>query len=659
MEPYILSTIAGRAATPMDIPEVAEMILSFLDDWTISVKVARVCRKWLNACLHRIKREATWDTVNPQENNKDNDLNWLRQASRINCYLREGVQLTDEWEALCEALRRRHEVYLEKLEQRRQGYLMVRNNKTDDDSDTTSRHLPAPPLLDLLLRELWIQGYADLSLSRLFPYVTSITNLNIIFACDGAIEMRLLLNNCPHLESISLESLCTLTLSGPWVLNEKTLKKRCPLPLQRLHFKGVQLPQSCLQALLTISPFIQQLTVCEAKPRAIGPYILDGPKLVEHVKQHNRHLQSFHFSNKENGSTILEIQLPNVVGNAHSCTTGIQRTFRGQEFTPSHVRNLQLQQPDMLTNIELLTQCPNLHDCLCLLPTLLHLKAPLAGFLLEYMDVHNRWQHGRLRLGEGRSLPKLWACRDLQTLHLGMYGYGNDPERARLLFGYVSVICPKLRDLEISGVDPWRPAWSTYRPTPLTMGLEGGLCLLSRLRFLERLRVGALDENIKLPSFHWDWMVDSSDRKTEEAKQRKRLKVIQSWKAKLAAEARRDKLRWQNMCLLEGVQDLTAHLGDDEQLKSELQHLGLLKDVALCLEGICDNQRLEGEGEDEDDDGVVAAVVVVVAVENPKKYNGQRQMARKAWCAAMVSDVIPTAASFRCVSPEASVCFQG
>ncbi|KAF9124693.1 hypothetical protein BGW39_007959, partial [Mortierella sp. 14UC] len=569
--PHILSTIAGRTAIPMDIPEVAEQILSYLDDWTINAKVALVCRKWLNACLYRISREATWDTVDSKDNN--DNLSRLRQVSRINCYLRDGVQSTGKWEALCEVLRRRHEMYLKKQELRKQYY-----NKTEYDYVTPARQPPL--LLDLPLRELWIQGFADLSLSRLFPYVTSITNLHILFACEGAIEMRLLLNNCPHLESISLESLCTLTLSGPWILKEDMLKKRYPLLLRRLRLKGVQLPQSCLESLLTISPFVRHLTVCEVKSRTIGPYILDGPKLAEHVKKHNRQLQSFHFSSQENSSTILTLQPPDVFENTHSRVTEIELTFRGPELGPSRIRNLQLQQLYMLTNVELLTQCPDLHDCLCLLPTLLHLKAPMANFSLDYMDIHNRWQHGRLR----RHLPGLWACRDLQTLHLGLDGYGDDPERARLLFGYVSVLCPKLRDLEISGIDPWRPAWSTYRPKLLTMGLEGGFCLLSRLRLLERLRVGSLDESIKLPSYHWDWMIVSSDSRTEAAKQRKRLKIVKSWKDKLTAEARRDKLRWQNMCLLEGVQDITAHLGDDEQLKSELQHLGLLQDVALCLE---------------------------------------------------------------------------
>jgi hypothetical protein len=46
------------------------------------------------------------------------------------------------------------------------------------------------------------------------------------------------------------------------------------------------------------------------------------------------------------------------------------------------------------------------------------------------------------------------------------------------------------------------------------------------------------------------------------------------------------------MCLLEGIQDITAHLGEDEKLKGELQHLGLLQDLVLYLE------EMQSEGDE-------------------------------------------------------------
>jgi hypothetical protein len=93
-------------------------------------------------------------------------------------------------------------------------------------------------------------------------------------------------------------------------------------------------------------------------------------------------------------------------------------------------------------------------------------------------------------------------------------------------------------------------------------------------------------------------MIVSPDSRVEATKQRKRLKVIKSWKVKMDEEALRNKLRLQCLCLLEGVQDPTAHLGNDEKLKAQLEHLGLLKDVALFLKRI----PME-EGSDDEDVG--------------------------------------------------------
>lgn len=582
----------------MDIPEVAEHIFSYLDDFTINNKVTLVCRQWLVASLYRINREAIWDTHDPQvkEEEEKHVLSRLQEVSRINCYLRDGIQSTDKWEALCEALRSRHETYLTRLERWQQGYLVQREDKTndvdgDDDADrATQRQGP----LMLPLREVRIHGFADLSISRLFPYFPSITSLQIHFSCNGAIEMRLLLNSCPRLESLSLRSIGTLMLSGPWILSEYIARKRRPLALRRIDFRGVQLPQACLETLLTISPYVQQLTVYEARHKTGGPYAINEAKLAEHVKKFCCHLQSFHFSNRENASNSVMIQLSGVGNTSSPYLTEVGHLYHGSEFVPSLVRSPQLQS-NSLTRLEILANCPHLHECLCDLPTLLHLRAPGTFISLDDVDIHLRQRYGRL---SHRPLPRLWACRDLQTLHIGCRVYGSNGVAERHIFGYISVLCPKLRDLEISGVENWMLLNPTHRLRAMTMSLEGGFCLLGRLKLLERLRVGSTDIDIKLPSWHWDWMIVSPDSRVEATKQRKRLKVIKSWKVKMDEEALRNKLRLQCLCLLEGVQDPTAHLGNDEKLKAQLEHLGLLKDVALFLKRI----PME-EGSDDEDVG--------------------------------------------------------
>ncbi|KAI8346573.1 hypothetical protein B0O80DRAFT_533511 [Mortierella sp. GBAus27b] len=73
----------------------------------------------------------------------------------------------------------------------------------------------------------------------------------------------------------------------------------------------------------------------------------------------------------------------------------------------------------------------------------------------------------------------IWACRGLQTLHLTFQSsvYDFSPTtRARMLYGYLSLVCPRLRDLSI-------------RHSNLDLSLEGGMCMLARLRWLEKIRI--------------------------------------------------------------------------------------------------------------------------------------------------------------------------
>ncbi|KAG0216136.1 hypothetical protein BGX33_000473 [Mortierella sp. NVP41] len=562
-------TLTGRPLTPLDITELAEHIFLFLDDTTINNLVILVCRRWYFINLYRIIREATWDSIEPL---KEEETRRLQEVSQINCYLQEGNQSTDKWSELSEVFRTRHQQYLAKLERRKQGELAQQ-----DDGNTTISG--GQSLRDLPLQDVRFHGFVDHSLCQLFPYLSSITSLQVRLICDAVIDMRLLLSNCPHLKSISLQSFMAITLSGPWILNEKTLKKRYPSPLRRLDLRGVRFPQSCLESLISISPYLQHLTINKVVQRnAGGPYAFDV-KFAQYVDQHCRHLQSYHYSDQDGRSA--GVPSPRVTPSS----TGIEHTLRGYDLSVRFMRSLQVQ-PNVLTNLELLTESPRLHECLCVAPYLLHLKAARSNIPLKYFDVHARIAHGRVNTYTDDVMPGVWACRGLRTLHLACYGEGPDPLVTRLIFGYVSVVCPELRDLDINGAECYRTYLSAAaRASPLCMGLEGGLCLLTRLKSLGRLRVGAVDCDLKAPDWQWDWMVVSPDKSIEEVKQRKRRAVIESWGPMLEAEARRDALRLQNLCQLEGVDDPTGHIGD-RQLQIELQHLGQLKDVVLFLEGL-------------------------------------------------------------------------
>ncbi|KAF9287803.1 hypothetical protein BGZ74_001008 [Mortierella antarctica] len=73
----------------------------------------------------------------------------------------------------------------------------------------------------------------------------------------------------------------------------------------------------------------------------------------------------------------------------------------------------------------------------------------------------------------------VWKCRQLETLHIRFENVRNGEEtarEARQMFGYLSRVCPELRDL-------WIAQWLLY------LGFNSGMCLLTRLQKLERLTI--------------------------------------------------------------------------------------------------------------------------------------------------------------------------
>ncbi|KAF9273211.1 hypothetical protein BGZ68_001709 [Mortierella alpina] len=120
-----------------------------------------------------------------------------------------------------------------------------------------------------------------------------------------------------------------------------------------------------------------------------------------------------------------------------------------------------------------------LHDFLCTTPTLRHLIAPTVTYYTEYMDLNrvlvgSRDSHPDTPRSDGR----FWACRALETLQLEIRArYEADTlHHSRVIFGYLSKCCPQLVDLQI-------------RRPYLSFWLVSGMCLLSRLHKLERLRL--------------------------------------------------------------------------------------------------------------------------------------------------------------------------
>ncbi|KAF9346488.1 hypothetical protein BGX26_002002, partial [Mortierella sp. AD094] len=138
------------------------------------------------------------------------------------------------------------------------------------------------------------------------------------------------------------------------------------------------------------------------------------------------------------------------------------------------------------------TSVPALHSFLCASPLLLHLRAKGAVYNSSmFMDF--TWRNVK---AEGN----VWACHNLQTLQLTFLEPWAREDwsevHSRVLFGYISRVCPKLKELWI------------YRPG-VSLKLEGGLCLLTRCKDLESLTIktGRLD-GLATSTVSLDWIAE-------------------------------------------------------------------------------------------------------------------------------------------------------
>ncbi|KAF9308826.1 hypothetical protein BG003_010560 [Podila horticola] len=143
-----------------------------------------------------------------------------------------------------------------------------------------------------------------------------------------------------------------------------------------------------------------------------------------------------------------------------------------------------------------------LHEFLCDAASLKHLKARLLKYNVRYLDVFGvidvlggHPKFGARADGARPRDTRLWACRGLGTLHLGFQWRGEghlaqfswplEESGSRVLFGYLARVCPDLQDLDIGS-------------RGLDLRLEGGFCLLSELKRLEVLKIDCSVRHVDL-----------------------------------------------------------------------------------------------------------------------------------------------------------------
>ncbi|KAF9309511.1 hypothetical protein BG003_009686 [Podila horticola] len=308
-----------------------------------------------------------------------------------------------------------------------------------------------------------------------------LTRLCIYFVHVLQVDLEALIQRCPNLRVLSLE----LAIYPVGTTPEDTF------------FSS------------SISPFMHN--------DAIIP-LVDTQPLIHFVRAHCPLLARFQFT-PLNGHSSLWRDLPDMITTTSPretslCMPGAGASWqRIKPYIPHFARLTTLRIQGQLAVPQVL------HMILCTAPLLLEVVASKAQYPGEYLyppdadarlpqEVVKDVDAETLRLGLGfdwkafsaalehyagrgggfQSGKEVWVCRGLRVLDLGIRAAEFGPigtatlhecrvEMTRMIFVYLVIVCPMLRDLTL------------HREDGLWPGLDGGMCLLAELEDLERIEI--------------------------------------------------------------------------------------------------------------------------------------------------------------------------
>ncbi|KAF8947938.1 hypothetical protein BGZ47_007206 [Haplosporangium gracile] len=522
------------------------------------------------------------------------------------------------WGFLKKALQLVHERYQQQQQQlqlqQQQQPLQITNNQDDQGHLTRTQTKLYSPLRTLELVENPRVSYL---ISDILPYMSTLTVLRICPTTGESFDMNEILVSCPLLEVFHLLPTEKLRVFGPWDImtklrnaqNQAPTGKRNPraqLPLQSLILRNVFFYQSCIEELLNYTPHLTELQLVVWSPDEDSTF--DPPSFYQHLQSLEQlSLDSFHFSfeGKFDDNTPELKEMARKI-----CPNRNKWLFWTGDLTPAMTRSL-MEQQNVVTTLELVYNQPVicgpnglLHQYLCASPQLLHLRASNTAYLFDHLDLHQRTllYEGHfsdpLTAGQsyGSARPGVWACRGLKTLHIAFDSQTDRllfaPVCLRIVFGYLTRVVPRLQDLQIVILSCFSYGRGNVGP-PLRLTLQSGFCLLSRLRNLEKIRIGCDGGSVDCQRSDIEWMIPSgqSPRKIDE-----RRKVVSGWTQQLVDEESMEAKRTQSIFTNKAPSRLstTSKLVVDiwnnvePELKEELQNLGRLLDVKTMLDEMSD-----------------------------------------------------------------------
>lgn len=238
--------------------------------------------------------------------------------------------------------------------------------------------------------------------------------------------------------------------------------------------------------------------------------------------------------------------------------------------------------------------------------TLLHLRTLKTIARLEDFDIHHREGYILQENPQRRIHPKetcvpigparVWRCQSLRTLHVEAHGPGDyhlkNAVHSRIIFGYISRVFPLLEELQVQMPRECilQRESRSYSPK-LCLQLEGGLCLLGRLKYLERLRLvwdmTSPSSRIHFEESDMNWMVPSGRKRKVTEKRREK---VEAWQRQRIQE---DVLETRRLQKEQDQREGEISSGGTDDVVSpstevlrQLRNLGLLHEVEKMIKEI-------------------------------------------------------------------------
>ncbi|KAF9291094.1 hypothetical protein BGZ68_005190 [Mortierella alpina] len=478
-----------RRRSPLDVPEILERILSYLNQHTLRFNAAWVCQEWNNIVRPLLLRDVTWTADRLGENYPQTAiLERLEFAQTL--YIKDPADRTDRFTTF------RHENWTAFL--KRLDTLANKDRRLNISCLSVQCHMSVhsqvPPLLKLL-------GFRLVRLR--------FENLHDLDVIVGSVLIW-----CPQLTHLYVRhrtSACFQTATMHQ--GTKSIGLREELRLRSLGLDGMAIENVALFSVLRLCPNLEDLQLTGLRDSRQVKRCYDDSATPEHVhlvvfgkpffqrlvafcpRIHSLDLSTYDNHFRLKGPTNQELI------EAFSLLPGLKKTaLLAKNVSLDILNTLSAYLHNTLTTLEIVDGVFTrdvgdiLHGYLCNSPNLLHLKAPTVQVTNAWFDLEGiltgcgYYRRKWTTLNNPKdftdasyanaSKRKIWACRHLRTLDLKFDRSDDSSSQAnsRMIFSYLSKVCPQLEDLTI------RRRW-------INLSLHVGFCLLSRLQKLRRLTI--------------------------------------------------------------------------------------------------------------------------------------------------------------------------